>query len=414
MSIKRVLFLIVTGVCFLFTAPTQGLADTVDDLTVLWPDGANTFIHTYASIPEEVKALFPSPPKWSEYPTTEAYPSFGKQCTWYVYYRAKQQGRVYGEFEGNGGYWQEPAGGTTGTQTPKAQVAASITGGGNYLGASGSPGHVVYVEYIDKKGNLLISEGNVRNRLDGGGSGGDKHENVRIIRKSDPNFDKLWFVDPANAKDLKDHGKNPDGTNTGSSTAGKDTEAEDKEKQTSTNNKPNTDDTFTINGFGSTLGKDWDEFDLSKDIPDSSSIMQLTSAQRQALADWIAESNTSKTATIISSVRTLIQVVGIGLIFLVIALTFSYLFDRVGVLDFSLLALLTGGKLYTVYDTNDDTFFNKQHQGKAKGVGIRSLLIINLIILMLSILIFNGILYEWIYILITFINDLYTNIRGLI
>lgn len=416
MQVKKQFIGILGFFITLLFLPMTVAADTIDDLTKLWPEGATQFYHTYASIPSKVKALFPSEPKWNEYPTNQAYTGYGKQCTWYAYYRAKQQGRKYGEFEGNGGFWHEPAGGTTGDSTPKAQVAASITGGGNYLGAYGPYGHVIYVEYIDKQGNLLISEGNVRNSIDGGGTGGDLHENVRIIRKKDPNFDKIRFVNPANAKDLKDHGKNPDGSSVSADTTKKE---DDKKKETAktdttTTGKIDIDDTFTVNGFGSTLGRDWNENDLSQNIPDASTIMSLSSKQRQALADWVAEYNTTKTGTIVSSVRTLVQAVGVILIFLTIALVFAYLFDRIGVLDFSMLYTLTGGKLYTVYETSDDTFFAKASKGKSKGVGLRSLLVLIVVILTLAIFIFTGKLYEYVYILITFVNDIVDGILSLI
>lgn len=208
-----IIFLALINITLLLTPKAN--AKEVDDLTKVWAKGATNFYNKYSDLPKAIKELLPSKPTWDAYPYKSGSPyyGYGRQCTWYAYNRAKQNGRTYSSSEGDGGYWGNDVSnygvktGTVGNNTPVPQVAVSITGGGKYLGASGTAGHVFYAEYVDKKGNVLLSEGNVITS-----NGNDKYENYRIIKKTDPNFGRLKFVKPSNAGSIKNYGKNPDGS----------------------------------------------------------------------------------------------------------------------------------------------------------------------------------------------------------
>lgn len=78
-----------------------------------------------------------------------------KQCTWWVYNRAKEFGINYGLYMGNGKDWQNQAGYTV-TSTPQLHSAVSFKAG--QLGADASYGHVAFVEQIHSDGSILISQ----------------------------------------------------------------------------------------------------------------------------------------------------------------------------------------------------------------------------------------------------------------
>lgn len=166
-------------------------------------------------------------------------------------------------------------------------------------------------------------------------------------------------------------------------------------------------DKFIVNGYGSKTKKDWDEADVSQNLPDATFVSTLSKAQLANLQNWTTEYKNTMTDTVITVVRTGVQIIAILFIFLAIAIIFAYLFDRVGILDFSMLYLLTGGRLYTVYETDSDTFFSKgSKQTASKGVSMRTIAILFLILLTLAILIFTGQLYYYSYKIVNLVQRL--------
>ena len=90
--------------------------------------------------------------------TTESYAY--RQCTWWVYNRAKEFGINYGLYMGNGADWQHQAGYTV-TTMPTVHSAVSFSGGqsvGGQWNADPTYGHVAFVEAIHADGSVLISQ----------------------------------------------------------------------------------------------------------------------------------------------------------------------------------------------------------------------------------------------------------------
>lgn len=83
-----------------------------------------------------------------------------KQCTWWVYNRAKEFGIKYGETMGNGGDWQFNPNYIV-TTTPQLHSAVSFSPGqivGGQWQADPTYGHVAFVEAIHPDGSILISQ----------------------------------------------------------------------------------------------------------------------------------------------------------------------------------------------------------------------------------------------------------------
>lgn len=78
-----------------------------------------------------------------------------KQCTWWVYNRAKEFGINYGLYMGNGKDWQNQSGYQV-TSTPQLHSAVSYKAGQD--GADPTYGHVAFVEKIRPDGSILISQ----------------------------------------------------------------------------------------------------------------------------------------------------------------------------------------------------------------------------------------------------------------
>lgn len=201
-------------------------------------------------------------------------------------------------------------------------------------------------------------------------------------------------------------GISAEGSSSSSSNESKDGESEDVGGRLVNGGKVLT-DKFIVNGYGSKTKKDWDEIDVSNNLPDATIVSTLSKTQLTNLQNWTTEYKNTMTDTIITAVRTTVQVIGILFIFLAIAIIFAYLFDRVGIVDFSMLYLLTGGRLYTVYDAESDTFFSKgSKQTASKGVSMRTIAILFLILLTIAILMFTGQLYYYSYKIVNLVQRL--------
>lgn len=383
-------------------------ADAIEDLTkeIKQSGSQGSSYHTYDDLSDKLKKIIPPSNAAKEFPSpnngSSAYSGNGIQCTWYTYYRAKKMGRTYGKFEGNGGDWKTGQGDqptTLGTLNKfEPQEAISIPGTGNMLTTVSPYGHVAYIEYIDKKGNMLLSEGNVQNKAT------NNYENWRVVTPNEPGLSGCYGVVAANKGDLKDWGKNPDGSRgSGSSTTEQAATPAANTNSENTEDSAKPDDTFTVNGYGTINGKDWQETELASKLPTAEDLNSLTGSQKNALADWIADYNTSVSGTVLSTVRIAIQIAGYILVAFAIFIVLAYAFDRVGVLDVSAVAMLTNNRMETVYSREDEDFLNKNHaKGTPRGVGTKSIAIIVILALIMAILIFSGQLYYIAYTLYTY------------
>lgn len=165
-------------------------------------------------------------------------------------------------------------------------------------------------------------------------------------------------------------------------------------------------DKFIVNGYGSKTKKDWDEADVSKNLPDGSDVANLTSNQRQLLTDWQNDYVTASSIKWITSIRVGIQIIALAIIFVSILLVLAYLIDRLGVLDFSVLYAVSGGKLYTVYEAADDDFFSKKEEG-SRGLSLKGISYLVLVMLLVAILTFTGHIYEFSYWIVVGIQKVY-------
>jgi surface antigen/uncharacterized protein (DUF427 family) len=84
-------------------------------------------------------------------------------CTWYVYNREYQLGKIIPANLGNGGQWGQTAqaAGYHADSTPQVGDMASFSPG--TAGSSTIYGHVAFVEYVNPDGSFLVSEMNVVN-----------------------------------------------------------------------------------------------------------------------------------------------------------------------------------------------------------------------------------------------------------
>lgn len=411
-KLKLIVFSVILalGVCMAFQSNISKVhaADQIEDLTkeIKQSGSQGSSYHVYNDLSDKLKKIVPPSNAEKSFEREDAYPisQLGIQCTWYAYHRAKQMGRTYGKFEGNGGDWAKAAGDQPSTVgKPNVfvpQEAISIPGTGEMLTTVSPYGHVAYIEYIDKKGNMLLSEGNVQNKAT------NNYENWRVVTPNTPGLKGCSGVVAANMKDIKDWGKNPDGSTgfSGTKTDNKDENTSKASDAGTTTSTGTADDTFTVNGYGTINGKAWNENDVSANLPSASDIASLTSTQKQDLADWVAEYNTTIDGTILSTIRTVMQVAAFMLVMFTILILLAYMFDRVGVFDVSVISLLTNGKMFTVYDSKDENFLNKNMTGQ-RGIGLKSIIVIILLSLTVSILIFSGQMYYITYNLYTYTHD---------
>lgn len=171
-------------------------------------------------------------------------------------------------------------------------------------------------------------------------------------------------------------------------------------------------DFFIVNGYGAETKRDWDEAEVK--APSQGQYNEdFTIKQKQDLENWLNEYKNAKTLTFIGLVRTAIQTFGLVLIFYAIAIIFGYLFDRVGVFDFSVLYMITGGKLGTVFDSKDETFFSKEAKNQAtKFVSLKGISMIVLIMLTIAVLVFTGQIFRFGFYVVQAVEKCYTWIRS--
>ena len=182
---------------------------------------------------------------------------------------------------------------------------------------------------------------------------------------------------------------------------------------------PSVDHTFQINGFGTTTEKDWDEKEI--EAPTNGNMQEdFTISQKQELTDWIDEYKNASTISIIGIIRTTIQALAIGLLLFSLVMLIGYCFDRVGVLDFSLLSLITGGRIATAYDKQDQNFFTRDKQNSTGGfsnpgdgpkfITLSGLVILEVIALTVSYLTFSGKVFELAQFAVSLVNKLIESI----
>lgn len=81
------------------------------------------------------------------------------QCTWYVYNRARELGKTFDPYMGDGGFWAFKEGFEV-TNVP--EVGAAVTFSPDELLSHPVHGHVAIVEAVLEDGSILISESNVQ------------------------------------------------------------------------------------------------------------------------------------------------------------------------------------------------------------------------------------------------------------
>lgn len=381
----------------------------------------------FGQLPKEVQKLIPNPPPdgtpWQV--NTGGYEQ--GQCTWYAYERAKVMGRTYSTMEGNGGEWYKDVSsygaktGTTGDTKPIPQATISMfragsgTSDANSLPANegsdlwniwGFTTHVQYSEYIDEDGYLLLSESNVR--------GQTSIVYYNIITPDQAQNHNLHYTKPLNWKDIKDWGKNPDGTLPKDAGSTKPTNNDDKSSNTgSKKSSGKTDDKFTVNGYGSITAKDFQEANVGDKLPTQQDIDAMSSSQKQVLMEWIADNDNSTQGAVVKYTRQGIVLLGYLLVLFTLLLALAYAFDRVGVLEFSAVEFITGGNYTTTY-THEQAQELKSSKTGVKPMNLQALAIVSSICLIVFVLIVTGKLYYYAYSIYTFIynlSDYMNNIR---
>lgn len=322
-----------------------------------------------------------------------SYP-FG-QCTWYAYGRAKTNGRKYAAMEGDGGSWYKNVSNygvtthTTGNDTPVPQVAVSMQNTYSDLYKSpynwGFTTHVEYCEYIDSKGYALFSGSNIN------GATGDVF--VHIVTPDQLKNHGLKYVRPLNAKSLKDYGKNPDGSGSGSSSSNNkkksndNGDSDDSDSNTVNPNLAPPDNTFTVNGYGSIEQKDWNEVAIDGKLPNKQMLDGLDRNQKVMLSQWVADYGNNGSAKVVSIIRSGISLIGFLVLIFTLFLALAYSIDRLGLLDFGMVDLLTSGHFKTVYDEES---MQDMKGTPTKGFNLRTLIMFGILAAVLFVLVITG------------------------
>lgn len=381
----------------------------------------------FGQLPKEVQKLIPDPPPdgtpWRI--NTGGYDQ--GQCTWYVYERAKVRGRTYTTTEGNGGEWYKDMTsygsktGTTGDTKPIPQTTISMfransgTSDTEIMPANEASDlwtlwhfttHIQYCEYIDEDGYLLISESNVR--------GQTSIVYYNILTPDQAQNHNLHYTKPLNWQSIPDWGKNPDGTLPKDAGSAKPKNDEGKSnKSEGKKSSSNTDDTFTVNGYGSITAKDFQEANVGDKLPTQQDIDAMSPSQKQVLMEWIADNDSSTQGSIIKYTRQGIVLLGYLLVLFTLLLALAYAFDRVGVLEFSAVEFITGGNYTTTY-THEQAQELKHSNTGVKPMNMQALGVVTFICIVIFVLIVTGKLYYYAYSIYTFVynlSDYMNNIR---
>ncbi|MCJ7969434.1 MAG: phage tail tip lysozyme [Lactococcus lactis] len=115
----------------------------------------------YKQLSPEVKKAIGKRANFTSYPDDIVNAPYGHQCVWYVTFRTKEMGwGVTGM--GNGGVWGHNTPGlTVEVGKPKPHSAVNIQWGQDPYRGKCAEGHVMFVEYVNPDGSLIISECNV-------------------------------------------------------------------------------------------------------------------------------------------------------------------------------------------------------------------------------------------------------------
>lgn len=157
------------------------------------------------------------------------------------------------------------------------------------------------------------------------------------------------------------------------------------------------DDSFTVNGYGSLTQKQFDEM-----ISDAQAYVNqqqnpqgdLSSDQKTNLGAWIDDYNGKNTAKWVSISRMIIMLTGYLCLIYDLIITFAYGFDRVGIFEQSLVGVLSLGKWETAAFSEDSTFLQKTSTDESKRVGFKDIVIINIFFVSLFVLITTGALFR--------------------
>lgn len=163
----------------------------------------------------------------------------------------------------------------------------------------------------------------------------------------------------------------------------------------------NADDNFLVNGYGALTAKDWQETINSAEeyVKNINPEKDLSSTQKTNLNEWIDDYNSKTASTSVRLTHQSITIIAFATLLYGLLLTLGYAFDRVGVLEISLLSLLTAGKLETTYLKEESTFMLKKQPGIPKYVALKDIIIINLMVVALFTFISTGMIYRFAYLI---------------
>lgn len=404
---KRRLLLFVFSFFSIFTLFLIGSNNTVLAEGVLAKYKDQVHMKTpYSRMPKEVQDLLKNV-KGDNYQDRNNY-LFG-QCTWYAWQRSKDMGREYSETEGDGGEWYKTTTSYGGTNTtsggdkPIPQVA--ISADRSYSDLYAPPfnwqftTHVMYSEYIDSEGYLLLSESN----LDGVATG---NVYFHIISPDEAQNHGLKYVEPANKDSLSDWGKNPDGTLPKDAVGGTATKDEEtKDAKTTSTEQQGADDTFTVNGYGSLTSKDFKEANVTDYLPTQEDIDKMSDSQKQTLMEWIADYSNDSKASILKITRVGIMLIGYALVIFTLLILLAYAFDRVGILEFSCVEMITAGNYTTTYTKEEAQELKHSNLG-IKPMDLKSIIMITVLCIGVFVLIVSGKMYYYAYNLYSFIYNI--------
>lgn len=165
------------------------------------------------------------------------------------------------------------------------------------------------------------------------------------------------------------------------------------------------DNTFTVNGYQTITQKDWDEsLAISKKIVKSPDLQNdLNSSQKSNLQDWKDSYNSFNENTIIKYSRMGIGMIALLCLLYAILILIAYSIDRLGLLDFGTVELITGNRMRTAFPDEDSTFFNKTNaQSDEKLITLKDVIIIIIACAGVFAMIMTGQAYHLAYVLYQF------------
>lgn len=196
---------------------------------------------------------------------------------------------------------------------------------------------------------------------------------------------------------------------------GKSTETKDaKTSDNTTSNVGNggdqskADHTFTLNGYGSITNKEWKEALNNADeyVNNQNPSNDLSNNQKNELNEWIDDYNMNNSSISVKKSHLVITILGFLLMLYSILIMVSYSFDRVGILELSVLSLVTMGRIETAYTSEDSTFLKKKNGSEPKMASFKDIILICILLTGLFTLVISGKIYELGYLIYSLIQSI--------